>query len=224
MHALASTVLIFSLAAPDPRTIDPDANRPDIVTEGGATATAPVIPTVPPPADGSAATPPPVVPSGPPPPPGPATTPTPPTTPPAGTGTTPPEGGQPKVTPTPTEPEPDVDRTQKCFPARGRCRRLNIAGLSTLSVGVALLATGIAFTQVAPFPQEDEPVFNRSLAPPGKALVGVGVAAILAGGLLIGSGVAVHRKFQSGEEKLAKAKARAKRRSVVRLDAGGLHW
>jgi len=61
---------------------------------------------------------------------------------------------------------------------------------------------------------QDEPVFNRSFSSPGKALVSVGVISLLAGGILVGAGVAVHRKFQSGEERLAK----------VRLDARGLHW
>lgn len=223
MHALASTVLALSLAAPDPRTIDPDANRPDIVTEGGATATAPVIPTVPPPA-GAPPKAPPVVPNQPPP--------TATGNPPSGSGSTtsvpptvsgPVEGGQPKVPPPVVEPDVDVDRTQPCFAARGRCRRLNIAGFSTLGVGVVLLATGIAFTQIAPFPQEDEPVFDRSLTPPGKALVGVGIAAVLGGALLVGAGFAVHRKFQSGEDKLATG-ARSKRHARVRLDGKGLHW
>lgn len=219
MHVLASTVLALSLAAPDPRTIDPDANRPDIVTDGGAKA--PVIPTVPPPAGTT-----PTVPNRPPPPP-PASTPpvtTPPvTTPPVTTPpvtTTPPTttptgpSGQPTVTPPPPEPEDDVDRSQRCFAARGRCRRLAIAGIATGALGAVFIGTGIAFTQVGPMPIDGDPVFNRSLAPPGKAVLGVGVAALLAGALLIGSGVAIHRKFQSGEEKLAR----------VRLDARGLHW
>ena len=214
MHAIATLGLALSLVAPDPRTIDPDANRPDIVTDGETTP--PVVPTTPPSPTTTKTDPPPVVPDRPPDPSGGGTS-TPTTTPtntPTTTPTTTPSGGQPTVDrPTP-EPEPNVDRTQKCFPARGRCRRLSIAGFTTLGVGTVLLATGIAFTQINPSVIADEPVYNRSFAPPGKALLSVGIVSLLAGGILVGAGFAVHRKFQSGEEKLAK----------VRLDARGLHW
>ena len=106
------------------------------------------------------------------------------------------------------------DRTQKCLPARGRCRRLAIAGITTASVGVAMLATGIGFITADEQPIEEEPVFNRSLAPPGKALLGFGVGAIFAGGVLVLAGVARHREWQRG------ASAR------VRMAPGGiaLRW
>jgi len=214
MHAIATLGLVVSLAAPDPRTIDPDAARPDIVTDGETTT--PVVPTTPPPPP-TTTDPPPIVPDRPPDPSGTSGgTPTPPTTtpPPSTTPATTPSGGQPTVDRPPPEPEPNVDRTQKCFAAHGRCRRLSIAGYTTLGVGALLLGTGIAFTQITDTVIQDEPVFNRSFSSPGKALVSVGVISLLAGGILVGAGVAVHRKFQSGEERLAK----------VRLDARGLHW
>jgi len=209
MHVLASTVLALSLAAPDPRTINPDASRPDIVTEGGA-ATPVVIPTVPPPT-GTPPPPPPTEPATPPTVPPPAgQTDAPSTTPPPGT----PPGGQPKVAPKPKVEGPPVDRTLSCKAARGRCRRLKIAGFATLGVGAGLLGAGIGLSLVEPFPIDSEPAYSRSLAAPGKALIGGGAVALLAGGLLIGAGIAIHRKFQSGEEQLAR----------VRLDAAGLHW
>lgn len=102
------------------------------------------------------------------------------------------------------------DRGQKCLPARGRCRRLMIAGITTASVGAGMLATGIGFITADEQPIDEEPVFNRSLAPPGKALLGFGVAAIFAGGVLALAGVARHREWQRGET------------ARVRLAPGGL--
>lgn len=208
MHALASTALALSLAAPDPRTIDPDASRPDIVTAGGGdTAPSPVV--TPP---GSAAGPAPVIPDRPPAPGSPkAAAPSQPT---ASQPAAPNPPAAVAAEPAATRTDPNVDRTQTCFAARGRCRRLSVAGYSTLAVAVAMLGAGIAFTLIEPFPIDEDPVSVRSLAPVGRAMVGVGAVGVVGGALLIGAGIAVHRKFRSGEERLAK----------VRLDARGLHW
>jgi hypothetical protein len=188
MHVFSGGLLALALApSGDPRTIDPAANRPEIVAPGGSPTTATPPKTRSPKAE--------------------------------------PEPPTPRVEPEPKtkprratrrEPAPGTDVTadaprEGCFPERGRCWRLGLAGIVTASVGVAALGTGIGFMQAPQFPVPDEPTINRSLRPPGVAMVAVGAVAVVAGVTLV---VAGHASYGRSKRQLAR----------VRLVPGGLRW
>jgi len=193
MHAFFGCLLAMSLAQPvnDPRAIDPAANRPEIVIPGGPTLVQ-----------------------------------TPKTTPPEPRRTAEP------ATAAKTKPEPEPERTRerkrrakatpdedeladasgKCFPAHGRCRRLNVAGISIASVGAGMLGAGVGFMLAPEFPIPDEPVSNRSLRPPGVALLAVGAVTVVSGAMLILVGHVSHRRSRPAQT------------VRVQLTPGGLRW
>jgi len=164
MHALLGCLVAFALAQPsgDPRTIDPAANRPEIVAPGGA-----------------------------------------------------PTKVEPKVVVAPNS-EVDEIPTGRCFPARGRCWRLNVVGIIGASVGVGMLGTGIGFTKAPNFPaatDPNEPIFDRSLRPPGVILAALGGVVAVTGAIMIIAGHASHKK-----------PPRENDTARVELFLGGIRW
>lgn len=217
MHVVFGLLLWASGAlAPsgDPRAIDPAANRPEIVAPGGSPTK-----TKPP------KTRPPKVEPKPPKPPKPKVEPKvePKPEPKTEPKTEPDPTTEPKTEPDPTaepeprpEPKPKADVTadaplQRCFPEHGRCWRLNVAGIVTAGLGVAALGTGIGFMQAPQYADVEEPIYNRSLRPPGVVMVALGAVTTVTGILMIVAGHASH-----GKPKRQTAR--------VRLVPGGLRW
>ena len=134
---------------------------------------------------------------------------------------------KPKPEPEPepkTEPEPkvagpvDEGSTERCFPEHGRCWRLNVAGIATAGVGVGMLGTGIGFIKAPTWAAStgpNEPVFDRSLRPPGVVLVALGTVTVVTGVLMIVAGHATHGKPAAG---------RKKETARVQVVPGGLRW
>ena len=86
-----------------------------------------------------------------------------------------------------------------------------MAGIVTAGLGVAALGTGIGLMQAPEYADPDEPIYNRSLRPPGVVMVAVGAVTTVTGVLMIVAGHASHGK--------------AKRQSArVQLIPGGLRW
>lgn len=201
MHVSFGGLLALALVAPsgDPRTIDPAANRPEIVAPGGSPTTAKPPRTRPPKTQ-------PAKPK-----------PSKPYTPETKLEPEPKTGPEPKPGPEPTPgPAPQTDVTadaplQRCFPERGRCWRLNIAGIVIASAGTAALGTGIGFMQAPQFPVPDEPIYNRSLRPPGVVMVGIGAVTVVTGVMLVVAGHASHGKLK-------------RQTARVQLVPGGLRW
>lgn len=188
MYVLFGLAALALAPSGDPRSIDPAANRPEIVAPGGS----------------------------------PTRVEPPPTRSPKGTPTKPepaaePEpAGEPRPEPTSTS-SPWADDTAdvspaRCLPARGRCWKLSVAGIALASVGVAALGTGIGFMQAPQYPVPEEPIYNRSLRPPGVAMVTVGAVSLVTGAAMIVVGHVVHKR--SGRQPMAR----------VRLAPGGLQW
>lgn len=213
MLALLGCLLSASMVQPsdDPRTIAPAANRPEIVAPGGNPAKAKVPKVRPPKGNRSPAVPPP------------------PTDPKADPNADPKDDpkADPKADPDaetkprrnrrrartaepPADPETD-DPTTKCFPAHAACWALSVAGISTASVGVGMIGSGVGFMLAPQYPVPDEPTTNRSLRRPGVALVTVGAIAVVAGTLSIVVGQIVHRRSLS-------------RMARIQLTPGGLRW
>jgi hypothetical protein len=234
MHVLFGGLLALALVAPsgDPRTIDPAANRPEIVAPGGSPTKVKPPKTRPPKVEPKPkTTPKPYIP--------PKVEPEPKVEPKTEPKTEPKVEPEPKTDPEPkvepktepkTDPEPKVDPKvaakpkpkpktdvaadgpqQRCFPEHGRCWRLNIAGIAIASVGVAALGTGIGFMQAPEFPVPDEPIYNRSLRSPGVVMVGIGAVTVVTGVMLVVAGHASH-----GKPKRQTAR--------VQLVPGGLRW
>jgi hypothetical protein len=243
MHVLFGGLVAMALAAPsgDPRTIDPAANRPEIVAPGGAPAKARPVKTRPPKVEPKVkppkVKPPKVEPKVKPPKVEPKTEPKvepktePKTEPKVEPKVEPEPDAEPKVVPkTAPKPDPAVADAplQRCFPERGRCWRLNVAGIVAASVGVGMLGTGIGFMQAPQFPVPDEPIFNRSLRPPGVVLVALGAVTTVTGVLMIVAGHAAHGKAKreglGRRRRPAGPAARESRTARVQLVPGGLRW
>jgi hypothetical protein len=235
MVFLFGGLVAMALAAPsgDPRTIDPAANRPEIVAPGGAPTKAKPVKTRPAKAEPKPAK---VEPK-------PAKVePKPAKVEPEPVKVEPepePEPEPVKVEPEP-EPEPEPVKVapkpkaavadaplQRCFPERGRCWRLNLAGIVAASVGVGMLGTGIGFMQAPQFPVPDEPIYNRSLRPPGVVLVALGAVTTVTGVLMIVAGHASHGRANKGVGRRGRAAGPATkegRTARVQLVPGGLRW
>ena len=82
------------------------------------------------------------------------------------------------------------------------------------SVGVAALGTGIGFMQAPQFPVPDEPIYNRSLRPPGVVMVALGATTVVTGVLMVVAGHASHGKTPGKKRQTAR----------VRIVPGGLRW
>jgi hypothetical protein len=192
MHVLLGLVALCLAPSGDPRAIDPAANRPEIVAPGGS----------------------------------PTKTKPPKILPPKGQPTTKVEPKlepkrepklEPKLEPKTgprTKPKTNVTADgspQRCFPEHGLCWRLNVAGIVAGSVGVAALGTGVGFMQAPQFPVPDEPIYNRSLRPPGVVMIAIGAITTVTGVIMIVAGHASH-----GKPKRQMAR--------VRIVAGGLRW
>ncbi|MEX1366789.1 MAG: hypothetical protein AB1Z98_26925 [Nannocystaceae bacterium] len=217
MYALLGSLvaLVLAPASADPRSIDDAANRPEIVSPAGAPAKIRPVKVRRPKRDPKAA----AVPE---PEPEPEVQPRrKPRRKPRVEPETQPEVDAPRRKPKPRRvtrpPKPGVDEAtdEECFPARGLCRRLNVAGIATASVAVGMVGTGVGFMLAPTFPANtglNEPVFDRSLRPPGVVLVALGSVTAVTGVLMIVAGHAVH--------------ARARRRPMAKMQvfAGGLRW
>lgn len=177
MPVLLGSLVAMTLApSGDPRTIDPAANRPEIVAPSGSpTEVEP--PKIRPPKGTRPAS----VPKA-----GPTTEPGP---------RLEVEPGPKPVPGTVGALEPELP-PQGCMPERGRCWRLNVGGIVAASVGVGMLGTGIGLMQAPQLPVPDEPVHNYSLRPPGVMLVTLGAVSTVAGVLMIVAGRAVHARAQ----------------------------
>jgi hypothetical protein len=246
MHVFFGGLLALALVAPsgDPRTIDPAANRPEIVAPGGSPTKVKPPKTRPPKAEPKPKTtpkpyiPPKVEPK-------PEPEPEPKLEPKTEPKVEPKPEPEPKVEPKPepepktepkVEPKPEPDPEpkpepevaakpkpapktdvtadapqQRCLPERGRCWRLNVAGIVLASVGVAALGTGVGFMQAPEFPVPEEPIYNRSLRSPGVVMVGIGAVTVVTGVMLVVAGHASH-----GKPKRQTAR--------VQLVPGGLRW
>lgn len=207
MHVLHGGLLAMVLApSGDPRTIDPAANRPEIVAPGGSAASVAPVKTRPP--KGYASTGPKAQPKV-------------------------EVKLQPKVGPTKPKPEPrakpkgepksrrrpeaevtdDGEAQARCMPAHALCWRLTMAGIAAASVGVTAIGSGIGLMFAPQYAVADEPTMNRSLRPPGVTLVSVGAVSIAMGVVSIVVGHAMH-----GRPK------RATNMAKVQLVPGGLRW
>lgn len=231
MHVFFGGLLALALVAPsgDPRTIDPAANRPEIVAPGGSPTKAKPPKTRPPKAEPPKPKPkpkpyiPPKVEPEPKPEPEPEPKVEPKTEPKVEPKPEPKVESDPEPKPEPEpkvaakpKPAPKADVTadapqERCFPERGRCWRLNVAGIALASAGVAALGTGIGFMQAPELPVPDEPIYNFSLRSPGVVMVGVGAVTVVTGVMLVVAGHASH-----GKPKRQTAR--------VQLVPGGLRW
>jgi hypothetical protein len=174
MHVLFGGLLAMALApAGDPRTIDPAANRPEIVAPGGSPSTVAPVTTRPPKTEGKPKVEPKVEPAV-----EPAIEPQ----------------AAPKPGRRPTAALADAGQPARCFAERGRCWRLGVTGIVAASVGVSAIGTGIGFMLAPQYAVPDEPTFNRSLRPAGVAMVAVGAVHAVAGVLLVVAGHASHGK------------------------------
>ena len=181
-----SLLLGLSLVAtgPSPRDIDPAAATAPVVPESAgeakvrppakSTATTKAGPRRPPPAPKVAAT----ATASPSPSPTPTPTPTP--------------------TPKPDRAEPGPDEppvpNAKCMPARGQCYRLSATGIGFIVGGAAAAGTGAAFLAIPDYPDPDEAIYNRSLAPPGAVLLAAGATVLVTGVVMIVVAHVRHKK------------------------------
>ncbi len=220
MYALLGLVAAVSLAssAGDPRTIDPAANRPEVVgPRGGVTAAKTPRTRAPKNGGGTKVPPPPPQtdrpkrgdrPS--------RTDPSSRTGRPSRTGrsrTDPPDPDTPRrrTRTTPIGGDPNADTTLGCFAAKDRCWRLNVTGISVGVAGLGMIGAGVTFVRSRTFPIPDDPVTNRSLRPPGAVLLALGSVSVVAGVLMIVVGHTAHRRANSHMAR-------------VRLTPGGLRW
>jgi hypothetical protein len=201
MHVLHGGLLAMVLApSGDPRAIDPAANRPEILAPGGSAASVAPVKMRPPkgsPSTGPKAPPKVELRPKPQPKPEPRTKPAP----------------RSRRRPPPTVTDDDGEALPRCMHAHGLCWRLTMAGIVAASVGVTAIGSGIGLMFAPQYAVADEPTMNRSLRPPGLALVSVGAVSMALGVVSIVVGHAVH-----GRPK------RATNMATVQLGPGGLRW
>ncbi|MCH9688812.1 MAG: hypothetical protein K0V04_45690 [Deltaproteobacteria bacterium] len=214
MNLLFGLVVAVSLATStgDPRTIDPAANRPEIVEPKGGVTNAKT-PGRRPHKKRTTET----------------------------TDTTPtkkPRTNRRRTTPDPEEtgnsrranrrarrrPSPETgtdgptDSTgEGCMAEKRRCWQLSVGGIAAASVGFGMLATGIGFTQAPTFPVPEEPISDRSLRPPGIVLATFGGVALVTGVVMIIAGRVSYKRNQ-------KAQVDGFHLGRLRIVPGGVRW